>query len=558
MEVNQLSTLFISTLLYSGLALEVCRNTDNTNCQSCGNTVYPRDEIYRQNCMRSCGVCTVTSIATRRPTNQSSTYNDSRLPFNYSHSRNAVDRNIDNHCENGHCSHTQDDKPIWWCVDLQGIYNINSMTIYNRNRFEERLQGFEIKISYSGTCNQTGFQSATSCYKDTTSTQSVYNVTGCNQRSYKAFSGRTVYVSVSSQSLTLCEVLIYSAQCNTGYYSISSCTCQPCNTCYNNTCNPDTGDCNGGCKTGFYGKKCQQNCNDGCVNNQCSKSNGRCTNCITGRYGHTCGKNCNTGCDGGCDRDGRCTNCIIGRYGDRCDKNCSTGCDGGCDRGFGKCTNCITGRYGDECDMDCSTGCYGGCDKTDSKCTSCIKGKTGDRCDIDCTTDCAVCNQDEASSCTECNDGRWGPSCNKLCNTNCKPVVGTTVGKCDQMTGNCINGYVSGTTELLPVVVYVVSGALGGIIGTVAVFLSYNFYMKRRQSSQRNEEIVPDLNPASSTIDDTFTTGYPNIPTNTRSVEYENQSFNTEDNTRNMYDTVDHTSDDTQNVYTSIHSKKPN
>ncbi|XP_050403300.2 multiple epidermal growth factor-like domains protein 10 [Patella vulgata] len=526
------------------------------------------------------------------------------------------------------------------------------------------LQGFEIKTSSSGQCSGQGLQSATSCYKDTTSTiQSVYNVTGCNQGSSTSFSGRTVYVS-TSDALTLCEVEIFAdlAQCNTGYYNTSRSTCQACNTCRDDMCDPTTGVCTvdcktgfygatcqqscntcrdnscdstsgvctGDCKTDFYGTRCQQNCSNGCLNNQCSKSDGRCNNCKPDTVGPYCNLTCGTECQPRsdqntttCDRNGRCANCRIGRYSDGCGMNCNTGCGGGCDRGSGRCINCITGRYGEGCDRNCSTGCDGGCDRNDGKCTSCIQGKTGDRCDTNCNTDCTVCNQYDVNSCTECKDGKWGSSCNKLCNTNCKPVVGTTVGKCNQMTGHCINGCVPGkigskcttaceagrygenctskcgncadettcdvitgscgiagcadgfqgsacqdrlsccTCSALSPVVYVVIGLLCGILGSVAVFLSYHFYKKRRQSNNPKDDTVPDyvysntdLNLTSSTTDDTLTTGYQNIPTNTRNVEYENQSFNTEDNTRTLYDTLDHTPDSTQHTYTILDCNK--
>ncbi|KAK6180309.1 hypothetical protein SNE40_012491 [Patella caerulea] len=60
MKTKQLSGVITlsSLILYSSLALDVCRDIDNTNnCQSCGDTVYPRDEFYRENCMKSCDVC---------------------------------------------------------------------------------------------------------------------------------------------------------------------------------------------------------------------------------------------------------------------------------------------------------------------------------------------------------------------------------------------------------------------------------------------------------------------------------------------------------------------
>ncbi|XP_050399853.1 multiple epidermal growth factor-like domains protein 10 [Patella vulgata] len=902
MKVNQLTTVITlsSVILYYSVAIDMCRDTDNVDCQSCGNTDYPRDEFYRQNCMRSCDVCTGTNIALGKPTAQSTTYFDSR-----SSSSKAVDGSTGNNWSSGQCTHTNENTVGgWWCVDLQQIYKIDTIKLFNRDKYEDRLQGFEIKISSSGTCNQTGLssatscykdtpptiqdiytidrcnqptstsisaktvyvtiassqpltlcevqifsdtltnvalrqqlvqqsstrygavasravdgntnsdwsngscthtiegysgwwcvdlqqlyyfnqikiynrqntsfwgrlqgfeiktsssgqcseeglQSATSCYKDTTSTQSVYTVTGCNQPSSTSFSGRTAYVKSFNNALVMCEVEIFAdlAQCNTGYYSTSRSTCQPCNTCSNNRCDPTTGVCTGGCKTGFYGTKCQQSCNT-CHDDRCDSTEGVCTGgCKTGFYGTKCQQSCNTCHDDSCDSTtGVCTGgCKTGFYGTKCQQNCNTChddscdsttgvCSGGCKTGFygtkcqqncntchddscdsttgvcsgdcktgfygtkcqqscntchddscdstaGVCTgDCKTGFYGTKCQQNCSDGCLNNqCSKSDGRCndckpdtvgpycnltcgtecqprtdqtsvtcdrngrcTECTVGRYGDRCDTNCNTGCTVCDRDDANSCTECKDGRWGSSCNKLCNTNCKPVVCTTVGKCDQMTGDCINGCVPGkigsncTTDceagrygdnctskcgncadetpcdaitgscglgcadgfqgpackeplpalssitLSPVVIGVIGvlvGVLCGILGSVAVFLSYHFYKKRRQSNNSNTDLNPTTsttddtlttryqniptntrnleygNPTSSTTDDTLTTVNQNIPTNTRNVDFVNLSFNTEDNTRNMYDTLELTPDNTQQIYTTLGSYKPN
>ncbi|XP_055956404.1 multiple epidermal growth factor-like domains protein 10 isoform X2 [Patella vulgata] len=630
--------------------------------------------------MRSCGVCTVTNVAYNKPTNQSSTYTDSDHGEAISAPSRAVDSNLGQvwGSTTSSCTHTLHGSPSWWCVDLQQVYNIDSFKLFNRDILQGRLSGFELKISSVGQCNESGFISATSCYKDTPpTTQDIYTIDRCNQQ--QSLSARTVFVRVNNDEVvSLCEVQIFTVQCNTGYYSTSSSTCQPCDKCLNNTCDATTGVCTDGCKDGYYDDKCTSPCSDKCTNSRCytnpsfsqpqctdgcvggykgsycqtscpgncrscqqdgssciecnqgwygtncesqcpdncvggcGKMDGRCTDCKPDTAGSYCNITCGTGCQPTtnlttCDRNGRCTNCIVGRHGDRCDKNCSTGCDGGCDR-TGRCTTCIIGRYGNGCDINCSTGCDGGCNRDGGKCTSCIKGKTGDRCDVNCNNNCTVCNQDNANSCTECKDGRWGSPCSKLCNTNCKPVVGKTVGKCDitsglctdgcktglysidcnkdcpsnckdglcdQKSGDCIDGslpdktgcncsaekIVEGTS-ISPIVSGII-GVLCGIVGTVAVGVSYHFYKKRRQSSQPKAENDPDyvysntdLNPTTSTTDDTLTTGYQNIPTNTRNVDYVNQSFNTEDNTRNMYDTLDLTPDNTQHTYTTLGSNK--
>ncbi|KAK6180306.1 hypothetical protein SNE40_012488 [Patella caerulea] len=176
---------------------------------------------------------------------------------------------------------------------------------------------------------------------------------------------------------------------------------------------------------------------------------------------------------------------------------------------------------------------------------------------------------------TDCEAGSYGDNCTSKCGncadeTSCDIITGTCglVGCADGFQGPSCKERLSlcACTAVSPVVIGVIGvlvGVLCGILGSVAVFLLYHFYKKRCQSNNLKEEIEPDyvysntdLNPTSSTTDDTLTTGYQNIPTNTRNVDYVNQTFNTEDNTRNMYDTLDHTTADTNNTYTSIDSNK--
>ncbi|XP_055956295.1 cell death abnormality protein 1 [Patella vulgata] len=387
MKVKELSAVIIILLLLKyNLALNECRDTDNINCQSCGNTDYPREQFYRQNCMRSCGVCTdiLTNVALRQQSVQQSS-----TKYGGVASR-AVDGNTNSDFNIGQsCTHTPEGVSGWWCVDLQQLYYFNQIKIYNiQNRnYWGRLQRFEIKTSSSGQCSEQGLELATTCYKDTTSTiQSVYNVAGCNQGSSTSFSGKTVYVQSFNDALEMCEVEIFAVlgHCNSGYYSTSTSTCQPCDTCLNDSCDPNTGVCTGDCKTGFYGSKCQHNCSNGCLNNNCSKSDGTCNNCKRDRFGLYCNLTCGAECQPmpdqtatTCDKNGRCNECIMGRYSDGCDLNCSTGCDGGCDRNTSRCTNCIMGRYGKRCDMNCNTGCVGGCDRS-GRCNNCIIVKQGD------------------------------------------------------------------------------------------------------------------------------------------------------------------------------------
>ncbi|KAK6180307.1 hypothetical protein SNE40_012489 [Patella caerulea] len=176
---------------------------------------------------------------------------------------------------------------------------------------------------------------------------------------------------------------------------------------------------------------------------------------------------------------------------------------------------------------------------------------------------------------TDCEAGLYGDSCTSKCGkcadeTPCDIITGNCglVGCAEGFRGSLCQDNLSDSTStalspLVSGVIGVLVGVLCGILGTVAVFLSYHIYKKRRQSNNPKGDIVPDyvysntdLNSTSSTTDATLTTGYQNIPTNARNVDYVNQSFNTEDNTRNMYDTLDHAAADTNNTYTSIDSNK--
>ena len=69
------------------------------------------------------------NIAAGRNTNQSSTYPGGQ-------SGKAVDGNPDTEFRNGHCSHTNEDNPSWWRVDL-GSDNVPVYEVQIVNRFSQ-------------------------------------------------------------------------------------------------------------------------------------------------------------------------------------------------------------------------------------------------------------------------------------------------------------------------------------------------------------------------------------------------------------------------------------
>lgn len=73
----------------------------------------------------------IENLAAGKPTVQSSTYSD---PIASGESYKAVDGNPDTQFENGHCTHTLQDNPSWWLVDL-GSDHVPVSEIYIVNRF---------------------------------------------------------------------------------------------------------------------------------------------------------------------------------------------------------------------------------------------------------------------------------------------------------------------------------------------------------------------------------------------------------------------------------------
>ncbi|ESO98607.1 hypothetical protein LOTGIDRAFT_174142 [Lottia gigantea] len=78
---------------------------------------------------------------------------------------------------------TQSSALEWWCVDMEGIYNLQSIFVYNGFAVNmDQIIGFELRLSYTGLCTIETYHGTTLCYKDTEPTSlEVYNITSCNQ-----------------------------------------------------------------------------------------------------------------------------------------------------------------------------------------------------------------------------------------------------------------------------------------------------------------------------------------------------------------------------------------
>ncbi len=75
------------------------------------------------------------NLALGKPTNQSSTVTNDNIGT--AESGRAVDGNPDTEMTNRHCSHTQQNNPSWWRVDL-GSDHVPVSEIYIVNRFSTR------------------------------------------------------------------------------------------------------------------------------------------------------------------------------------------------------------------------------------------------------------------------------------------------------------------------------------------------------------------------------------------------------------------------------------
>ncbi|ESO98900.1 hypothetical protein LOTGIDRAFT_158857 [Lottia gigantea] len=143
----------------------------------------------------------VENIALNKPVNSSSMLKNKFAPCN------AVDGRLTE------MVHTQNSDIEWWCVDLEKIYNFQSVVLYNRDgdvAMKNRLAGFELRFSDNGHCNIETFNGSRICYKDTEAIGLlVYNITSCNQPGV-SFSSRFIFLSPRSDKyLTFRQLMVF-------------------------------------------------------------------------------------------------------------------------------------------------------------------------------------------------------------------------------------------------------------------------------------------------------------------------------------------------------------
>ncbi|XP_046582367.1 phosphatidylinositol phosphatase PTPRQ-like isoform X3 [Haliotis rubra] len=212
-------------------------------------------------------------------------------------------------------------------------------------------------------------------------------------------------------------------------------------TCVDGVCPPrcvnvtSSGECLQCLDSRFYGKQCQHDCPDTCLNSRCQMNNTRvvCTEgCVAGKKGDNCGVNCPTACTQ-CERygdgcTGPCQNPQY--YGQHCRTPCPSICTGGCNRITGECDSCEPGYTGDKCDVTCPPNCTGGCDKDTGECGSCEPGYTGDKCDVTCPPNCRGGCDKHTGVCDSCEPGYRGKNCNDTCPPSCRDGCDKEIGQC--------------------------------------------------------------------------------------------------------------------------------
>ena len=329
--------------------------------------------------------------------------------------------------------------------------------------------------------------------------------TGCNTGYYQRSSSYPRYCDRCPEKCLTCTSVNICSQCEEGY---TGPVCQhDCKNCNGQLCNYNTGECSivcsttqffeqtlkqcidcpvncaecssslscSSCRNGYWGVTCQSACSLNCLNNICSKSNGRCSGCNDGFFGLTCSESCLSTCKT-CTEYSSCLLCeedyFSKDYAKKCDciksectvhsnnacTNCSRetyypvtqGCCPCIDKckdsiclANGACIDCIDRKYGEYCQLDCSSECKDILCYRNGSCISCEDGKYGPSCSHYCSSrvnKCSKCIEDFDGSfhCTSCYSGYY-PKYNvcKRCSENCKWGVEYT---CNPTSGKCQYG----------------------------------------------------------------------------------------------------------------------
>uniref|UniRef100_A0A8C5QVD4 Fucolectin tachylectin-4 pentraxin-1 domain-containing protein n=1 Tax=Leptobrachium leishanense TaxID=445787 RepID=A0A8C5QVD4_9ANUR len=137
------------------------------------------------------------NLALRGTSSQSSTYNELGA------AENAIDGSSSANYMSKHCSHTAQDAPPWWRLDLTKVYNVQRVKVTNREDCcSERINGAEIRI---GLSPEHGGTKNPKCAEITSLGLGEEAEYVCNMVGQYV----TVTILDRREYLTLCEVKVY-------------------------------------------------------------------------------------------------------------------------------------------------------------------------------------------------------------------------------------------------------------------------------------------------------------------------------------------------------------
>ncbi|CAC5418190.1 PTPRT [Mytilus coruscus] len=266
-------------------------------------------------------------------------------------------------------------------------------------------------------------------------------------------------------------------ECPVGSYG-KGCLDQCSAKCRNPKCNHVTGECIGGCQDGWRGFNCSQNCPNGQFGRNCS---GFCDGCISKLCHHVNGLCENsTSCDPGYKYSSHCDMvCDDGEFGVNCLQKCFC-LTVPCSKVTGICPTggCQVGWHGESCSKECDSGYFGrNCGEFCDGCVSNICDNRDGLCKN--TTGCEPGYMYEDYCNKTCDDGYFGANCTGKCNCLNEMCIKST-GKCEDGSKSPIKG----SSNVVAIV-----GGVAAVIIVVLIMVAALIFHKRRLISTRERYV---------------------------------------------------------------------
>ncbi|XP_063443560.1 uncharacterized protein LOC134724463 isoform X1 [Mytilus trossulus] len=186
----------------------------------------------------------------------------------------AIKPPVSNVFSYGNCSHTGNTRPAWWMFQFSiGTAYITDITIYYRERWSKRMDGFKLYVTNTSVIPPAGYL----CYEDPDpGLPNITQTISCNKLGRYVIYYDTTGADGAQPIIELCYVAIIG--CQKGFWG-SNCEKVCSEYCTERHCYPGNGSCIFGCKTDY------------CLNDNCNKFTGICTDgCKERRTGDFCNK----------------------------------------------------------------------------------------------------------------------------------------------------------------------------------------------------------------------------------------------------------------------------